>query len=91
MANQLNPNNYSLMCRCPLQDAAAAKVLAKESGQTLSGFVAALIHEKVQGVELTERDEKWIAKKYRINKKVRARADRKAATAAGKSYRRKRV
>ena len=82
MANQLNPNKYSLMCRCPLKDAAAAKVLAKESGQTLSGFVAALIHEKVQGVELAECDQKWIAKKFRINKKARARADRKAARAS---------
>ena len=91
MANQQNPNTYALMCRCPLKDAAAARALAGESGLTLSGFVANLIHERVRDVDLSERDKKWIAKKYRINKKIRARADRKAATVAGKSFRRNKV
>lgn len=79
MSNQLDPNNYSLMCRCPLQDAAAIKDLAKEAGKTMSAFVADLIHEVTDGVELTASTQKWMRKRFAANKKIRAKADRETA------------
>ena len=79
MSNQLDPNNYSLMCRCPLKEAAAIRELAVQSGKTMSAFVAGLVHEATKGVELTPKTEKWMHKRFVANKKIRARADRAAA------------
>lgn len=79
MSNQLDPNNYSLMCRCPLIEAAAIKDLAEQSGKTMSAFVAGLVHEVAKGVELTPKTQKWMHKRFVANKKIRAKADRAAA------------
>ena len=79
MSNQLDPNNYSLMCRCPLRDAAAIRDLAEQNGKTMSAFVAGLVHEAAKGVELTPKTQKWMHKRFVANKKIRARADRVAA------------
>lgn len=79
MANQLNPNTYSLMCRCPLEDATAVRVLAEENGVTMSAYVAGLIHKATDGVELPPHAQKWMRKRYAANKKTRAKADRETA------------
>ena len=79
MSNQLDPNNYSLMCRCSLKDAAAIRELAEQSGKTMSAFVAGLVHEAARGVEITSKTRKWMQKRFAANKKIRARADRAAA------------
>ena len=79
MSNQLDPNNYSLMCRCSLRDAAAVKDLAKQRGKTMSAFVAELIHGVADGVELTASTQKWMRKRFAANKKTRAKADRETA------------
>lgn len=88
MSNQLDPNNYSLMCRCPLNEAAAIKDLAEQNGKTMSAFVAGLVHEATKGVELTLKTQKWMHKRFVANKKIRARADR--AAAKGRCRRKKR-
>ena len=79
MSNQLDPNNYSLMCRCRLKDAAAIRDLAEQNGKTMSAFVAGLVHEAARGVELTPKTQKWMHNRFVANKKIRARADRAAA------------
>lgn len=79
MSNQLDPNNYSLMCRCPLCDAAAIRDLAARNGKTMSAFVAGLVHEAAKGVELTPKTLKWMHKRFVANKKIRAKADRETA------------
>lgn len=78
MANQLDPNKYSLMCRCQLADAAAIRDLAQASGKTMSAYVASLIHSAVGNVTLTPKTEKWMLKRFLANKRTRARADRAA-------------
>jgi len=45
MSNQQNPHAYSLMCRCPLRDAAKVKTKADKNGLALSAYVAKLIKE----------------------------------------------
>lgn len=79
MSNQLDPNNYSLMCRCRLKDAAAIRDLAEQNGKTMSAFVSDLVHEAAKGVELTPNAEKWMRKRFVANKKSRAKADRETA------------
>ena len=79
MSNQLDPNNYSLMCRCPLKDAAAIRDLAEQNGKTMSAFVAGLVHEAAKGVELSPKTQKWMHKRFVANKKSRANADRETA------------
>lgn len=79
MSNQLDPNNYSLMCRCRLQDAAAIRDLATQNGKTMSAFVADLVHEAAKGVELTPNARKWMHRRFVANKKIRAKADRETA------------
>lgn len=79
MSNQQNPNTYALMCRCPLEDATAVKVLAAEKGVTMSAFVASLIHEVADGVNIPPNAQKWMRKRYASNKKIRAKADRDTA------------
>ena len=79
MSNQLDPNNYSLMCRCRLKDAAAIRDLAEQNGKTMSAFVSDLVHEAAKGVALTPNAEKWMRKRFVANKKSRAKADRETA------------
>ena len=87
MACQSNPETYAIVIRVPLEEGAALKSLADSDGVAISAFVAGMVHEKVKGHKISEREETWIAKHLEMNLIRRAKAD--AKTAAG-YYKRKR-
>lgn len=82
MANQINPNTFSMMCRCPLKDAAIIRKRAFREGVTVNACMANLIHEHVKYEEPGPEMENWIAERYEANLQIRARADED--TAAGR-------
>ena len=82
MANQINPNTFSMMCRCPLKDAAIIRKRALGEGVTVNAYMANLIHEHVKYEEPRPELENWIAERYEANLQIRARADED--TAAGR-------
>ena len=63
-------DTYSMMCRCPVGNAARIKLLADEVNVTISNFVAEMVNERVKGVPLTEKAKEWIAA-HREKNKVR--------------------
>lgn len=87
MACQSNPETYAIVIRVPLEEGAALKSLADSDGVAISAFVAGMVHEKVKGHKISDRERSWIAKHLEMNLIRRAKAD--AKTAAG-YYKRKR-
>lgn len=81
MANQSNPFKYAFVVRCPLEDGASLRTLAKEAGQTVSAYVASLIKKRIGKRELSDSEHAWVAARLKVNCHRRAKAD--AKTAAG--------
>ena len=75
-------DTYSMMSRCPLEDAARIKMLADEANVTISNFVADMVNERVKGVRLTSKAREWIAAHREQNKARREKVDE--AFASGK-------
>ena len=80
MSNQQDPNVYSLMCRCPLEDAARLRLKAKERGLPMSAYVAKLIQGDIKQVSLSGSDREWIEERLDANMLKRAKADKKTAS-----------
>lgn len=75
-------DTYSMMSRCPLEDAARIKMLADEANVTISNFVADMVNERVKGVPLTPKAREWIEAHREQNKVRREKVDE--AFASGK-------
>ena len=82
-------DTYSMMCRCPVGNAARIKLLADEANVTISNFVAEMVNERVKGVPLTEKAKEWIAAHREKNKVRREKVDE--AFAIGKYKNRKKL
>lgn len=80
MSNQQDPNMYSLMCRCPLEDAARLRLKARERGLPMSAYVARLIQCDIGTIALTGTERKWMAERLDANKIKRAKADEETAS-----------
>lgn len=80
MACKQSVNTYSMMCRCPLKDAARIKALADKDKLTVSGYMAKMVSEKVKEVPITSAEEEWIAEHKEMNAARRARVDEAFAT-----------
>ena len=65
--NQNDPETYALTSRCPLEDAARFRTLARTLGLTPSAFVAKLIHQAVTSVTPTPADLDWAAQRRSKN------------------------
>ena len=65
--NQNNPETYALTSRCPLEDAARFRTLARTLGLTPSALVARLIHQAVTSVTPTSADLDWAAQRRSKN------------------------
>ena len=65
--NQNNPETYALTARCPLEDAARFRALAREFGLTPSALVAKLIHQAVASTTPTSADLEWAAQRRSKN------------------------
>ena len=65
--NQNNPETYALTSRCPLDDAARLRSLARTLGLTPSALVAKLIHRAVASVTPTPTDLSWAAQRRSTN------------------------
>lgn len=68
-------DTYSMMCRCPVGNAARIKLLADEANVTISNFVAEMVNERVKGVPLIEKAKEWIAAHREKNKVRREKVD----------------
>lgn len=75
MACQSNPKTYSIVFRCPLEDGAILKTLADASGETISAYVAKIIHGHVGERDLTDAEKVWLDEHLQANLARRARAD----------------
>jgi len=79
MANQHNPNIYSLMCRCPLRDAAKLRTKANSKGVPLSAYVADLVRADVGTSLLSDDEKQWVSKRLEANIEKRKKADEKTS------------
>lgn len=77
MANQHNPNIYSLMCRCPLHDAAKLRTKANTKGVPLSAYVADLVRADVGSSTLSDDEKQWVSEHLESNIEKRKKADEK--------------
>jgi len=79
MANQHNPNIYSLMCRCPLRDAAKLRTKAIAKGIPLSAYVAELVRADVGSDLLSDDEKQWVSRHLEANIENRKKADKKTS------------
>lgn len=75
MACQSNPNTYAVVFRCPLKEGARLKTLADEAGQTISAYVAQIVHERIGSGELTEAEQMWLDEHLAANTARRIKQD----------------
>ena len=73
--NQNNPETYALTARCPLDDAARLRALARSHGLTPSALVARLVHEAVSDVAFTTEDAVWADLRRQVNLRRRKLQD----------------
>ena len=73
--NQVNPETYALTARCPLDDAARLRALARSHGLTPSALVARLIHAAVADVMPTAEDTAWSCQRRQVNLRRRRLQD----------------
>lgn len=73
--NQNNPETYALTARCPLDDAARLRSLARLRGVTPSALVARLVREAVAGVAIMAEDAAWAGQRRQINLRRRKLQD----------------
>ena len=88
MSNQGNPNNFSMMCRYPLEDAAVIKFRAEAAGLTVNAYMASLIRKHVGGALIDQEMQNWIDAHRAMNLEARAKADKEVAK--GKKQHKKR-
>ena len=73
--NQNNPETYALTARCPLDDAARLRALARSRGLTPSALVARLVREAVTEVAVTAEDAAWAEQRRQANLRRRKLQD----------------
>ena len=73
--NQNNPETYALTARCPLNDAAKFRSLARSRGMTPSELVAQLIHAAVAGITPAPADTTWANGRRQANRRRRQLQD----------------
>ena len=73
--NQNNPETYALTARCPMDDAARLRALARAHGLTPSALVAQLVHEAVVHVTPTTEDTVWADQRRQVNLRRRKLQD----------------
>lgn len=73
--NQINPETYALTARCPIDDAARLRSLARSQGLTPSAFVARLIHAAVNGIGFVPEDPDWVNRRRQVNCRRRTLQD----------------
>jgi len=88
MSCQVNPNTYSIVVRCPLEDGAKLKTLADEAGVTLSAYIAAAMKDKIEDRALNEKEKAWYDQHYNANLDRRFRENEKTAAGYYKHKRR---
>lgn len=73
--NQNNPETYALTARCPLDDAARLRALARARGLTPSALVAQLIHTAVADTISAPEDAAWADQRRTTNRRRRKLQD----------------
>ncbi len=73
--NQNNPETYALTARCPVDDAARLRSLARSLGVTTSALVAQLVHEAVRDAVPAPVDSAWAKQRRQANLRRRKLQD----------------
>ena len=73
--NQNNPETYALTARCPVDDAARLRALARARGVTPSALVAQLVHAAVASVAPAPEDAVWADQRRLVNHRRRKLQD----------------
>ena len=73
--NQNNPETYALTARCPMDDAARLRALARSRGVTPSALVAQLVHVAVAETTPAPEDTAWADRRRQINRRRRQLQD----------------
>ena len=73
--NQNNPETYALTARCPIDDAARLRTIARLQGKTLSALVAELIHQAAQKACVAPGDLVWAKERRSKNERRRRLQD----------------
>jgi len=73
--NQNNPETYALTARCPIDDAAKLRALARSRGITPSALVAQLIHAAVVHATPQPDDITWAGERRLVNRQRRQLQD----------------
>lgn len=73
--NQNNPETYALTARCPMDDAARLRALARSRGVTPSALVAQLVHAAVVHATPAPEDAAWAEQRRQVNLRRRTLQD----------------
>ena len=73
--NQNNPETYALTARCPVDDAARLRALARARGVTPSALVAQLVHAAVAQTTPAPEDTAWAERRRWVNRRRRQLQD----------------